>query len=194
MDPHTEHEHKAVPLGGKEIPVGMEAHADWMNHPIQTEVPVKEDYGEEYNETEKLREELGNLKKVVTSICQPVQTLYTLQYILDSDDQTSDKKAIEKQILDQQAKRDQIIVELNRLIPLFEKHTEYEILVIISLLLVSYKEGIEEVIKQSYKKFNSKEENFEFGSLCKKITSTIFKDQKVLLDKMKAIKKAKSTQ
>ncbi|KAM9958273.1 hypothetical protein ACTFIW_001135 [Dictyostelium discoideum] len=183
MDPHSEHEQKVVPLGGKEIPTGMESHSDWMNHPIQTEAPVKEDYGEEYNETEKLREELGNVKKVVTSICQPVQTIYTLQYILDSDDQTSDKKAIEKQILDQQTKRDQIIVDLKKLIPLFEKHVEY----------ISYKEGIEEVIKQSYKKFNSKEENFEFGSLCKKITSTIFKDQKNLLDKMKAIKKAKAT-
>ncbi|KAF2075294.1 hypothetical protein CYY_003423 [Polysphondylium violaceum] len=169
-----------VALNGTAIPKGMEEHADWMNRPIVEDAP-KEDFGEEYNSVEKLREELGNLKKVVTSISPPIEAVYRLQQVVAPE---NEKEALEKQLAEQESKIDQIVIQLQSFITLLEKHPEY----------VAYKEGVEQVIKQSKTKFNSREEHFEFGNLCKKVTQNIFKDQKVLLEKMKAIKKAKQQQ
>jgi len=169
-----------VPLGGTAIPKGMEDHADWMNRPIVEDAP-KEDYGEEYNSVEKLREELGNLKKVVTSISAPVEAVYRFQQVVAPD---NEKEIVEKQLAEQENKIDQINVQLSAFVTLLEKYPEY----------IAYKEGVQEIIKQSKVKFNSRDEHFEFGNLCKKVTQNIFKDQKVLLEKMKAIKKAKQQQ
>eukprot|EP01133_Synstelium_polycarpum_P003816 gene3816-4404_t len=174
------HENQPVPLGGKLIPEGLDA--NWMDQPIIDTPAVKEDYGEEYNETERLREEIGNVKKVVSLICAPVQAIYGYEVKIEASTTDEEKQKLEALIVDQRQKRDVIIEQLEKIAVLFDKHPEY----------VSYKEGIQELIALSRTTFASNEEHFNFGVLAKKVTTNIFRDQRVLLDKMKAIKKAKA--
>ncbi|EFA84177.1 hypothetical protein PPL_03251 [Heterostelium album PN500] len=176
------HNDTPIPMGGKAIPAGMEADADWMNQPIVETPTVKEDYGEEYNTVEKLREELGNLKKLITNLATAVEGVFRCQ-ALSEDPATSEaeKNKLASMIPDQINKRDKAIEQIEKVLPIFE-NTDY----------VSYKQGSEEVITISKTTFKTKEDNFNFGTACKKLTTNIFRDQKTLLDKMKAIKKAKS--
>ncbi|KYQ91693.1 hypothetical protein DLAC_07471 [Tieghemostelium lacteum] len=172
-------ENTPVPLGGTVIPKGLEGEANWQDQPIQPE-SEKVDYGEEYNEIEKLREELGNVKKIVSLLPAEIEAIFKVETVLNTP--IADKVKLENQMKGNVAKRDEILTQLQNLLPLFEKHTETKF----------YKDNIEEIIKQSKAKILTKDDNFNFGVLCKKVTMMIFKDQKTLLDKMKAIKKSKT--
>ncbi|EGG14289.1 hypothetical protein DFA_12059 [Cavenderia fasciculata] len=168
--------------GGKCLPPGLESeNVNWMEQPI-IENTVQEDYGEEYKSIELLRKELDNIKKSLTSILAPVESIYRNQERLLTLTNDQDKAATEKLIKDSENKRDQVIEQLEKNLPMFDKHPEY----------VSYKQGVQEAIALSKTRFNNKEEHFNFGNACKKTTTNIFRDQKNLLEKMKLIKKTKA--
>ncbi|GAM16987.1 hypothetical protein SAMD00019534_001620 [Acytostelium subglobosum LB1] len=144
---------------------------------------TEQDYGDEYRAVQTFREEIGNAKKVIDTLSTYPDSVFRLMPQLDEPTATEESKArVHTQLAEQAKKRDETIKLLeDKYFPLFASNPEF----------AAYKSSIEAVIVQSRTQtFLTRDNVFTFGAECKKITSGIFRDQKKLLDKMKAIKKA----
>jgi len=169
FDPNSEHYHGGggdlVALGGTRIPKGLEGSPDWQSLPIHEAKSDNKSFGSEYEKVEKIRNDLGELKKVMTVVTASVDTILTLK---------AANKAIDAEV----SKRDKALADLAGYTKIFGEGSEFD-----------KRAAIEEITKGSQQLDMSKEQQFDFGSTVKKHTSQIFREQKTLLERMKKLKK-----
>jgi len=166
-----------VPIGGSRVPKGLELEHDWQKLPIKEDSENnKVSYGPEYDLVEKTRNELGELKKALSSVNAPVDALAALRAKLA----TSPDEKVQKSIELEEQKLTKALEVLEAFKSIFPKDSEFG----------SKGEVIDEVAKAAVLKITTKEEQFEFGTLVKKHTSQIFREQKTLLERMKKLKKS----
>jgi hypothetical protein len=151
---------------------------EWSEAP-PTEVV---DYGPEYTRVEKMRNDLGELKKLLVGVVPPLESIVRLKVKLATspDDQ---KPKVQAQIDQDIQKRDAAIDALLKFGELewFQPGKEY----------ASQQAVIQEIGLNARHDFVNAEELFEFGSQAKREGQKLFAEQKVLLQRLKDIKKEK---
>jgi len=169
-----------VPIGGKNIPAGLEGTPDWQSLPevAPAETP---NYGPEYEAVERLRNGLGELKKALTAFVTPVEAIIKLNSS-HADADEKQQKAVAAEI----AKRDTAIAAIRSYKPLL-LGSPYEKKIDALENLIALAEQTEKESKESK---DNKELGFEFGVQVKRQTQAIFSEQKELLEKLKKIKAA----
>ncbi|PRP88787.1 hypothetical protein PROFUN_00255 [Planoprotostelium fungivorum] len=179
-----------VPVGGQRVPDALSQEADWRSLPVQ-EPEEKKSFGPEYDRVEKLRNDLGDLKKTMSNINAPVEAIMKLSAQLSSA-QPEETEKLTKNLESEKQKRQKVVEELDHFNVLL-KGSEYGQLFLDNSVYSSSPdkyEHIEEIKKAAAKAESlTKEEQIDFGSLVKRHTTQIFREQKVLLEKMKALKK-----
>eukprot|EP00026_Physarum_polycephalum_P016604 Phypoly_transcript_17549.p1 GENE.Phypoly_transcript_17549~~Phypoly_transcript_17549.p1 ORF type:complete len:213 (+),score=53.24 Phypoly_transcript_17549:130-768(+) len=172
----------AVPLGGKNVPAGLQGAPDWQSLPEVAPPTETPNYGPEYEAVEQLRNGLGELKKTLTAFGAPVEAIIKLNSSNPADGDEKYQKALAAEI----AKRDAGIAAIRSYKHLltgspYEKKIEaLETLIATAL----------QTEKESKEQKDNKELGFEFGVQVKRQTQVIFSEQKELLEKMKKIKAA----
>eukprot|EP01114_Cavostelium_apophysatum_P000573 TRINITY_DN1051_c0_g1_i1.p1 TRINITY_DN1051_c0_g1~~TRINITY_DN1051_c0_g1_i1.p1 ORF type:complete len:232 (+),score=59.04 TRINITY_DN1051_c0_g1_i1:96-698(+) len=182
FDPNNPNHHGGpfipVPIGGERVPQGLESQADWKSLPVQENAGEKVSYGPEYDSVEKMRNDLGELKKALTNVNIPVDALVTLRTRLASaSDQ--DKEKAQKAVDAEVAKLNAALQNLQTYKNTFPQGSEF-----------GKSDIIDEVSKGAVVEMD-KEQQFTFGTMVKKHTSQIFREQKTLLERLKKIKKDK---
>jgi hypothetical protein len=151
-----------APTGEKRVPTGAEEFPT-------TESPVTvTEFGEEYKQTEQLRTQLGNLKQSLTALLVPFDGLVQLKR----------NNAPVETFVEEAGKFAKQLEGVESYKLVFPKGTEFQ-----------KEEVIQDIISKSSNFNLTKEEQFEWNQRIKNVTSAIFRDQKVLLERMKAIKK-----
>jgi len=157
----------------------MEDHSDWRSLPeqeVQT-VPSSE-YGSEYVEAEQTRTQLGELKKAISAILPPVAAIDKNTFLAALPSTSDDKRAeIERLNTTETQRRDTAITHLRTLSAQFDASSEYRAVIV-------------EVAERSVQSMD-KEHFMRFQEYIKVQTTSIFREQGNLLQKMKAIKKQK---
>jgi len=140
------------------------------------------DYGPEYARVEKMRNDLGELKKLITNVMPPIESITRLKvkHATSPDDQ---KPKVQAQIDQDLQKRDAAISALVKFGELewFQPGKEY-----------AHKQAvIQEIAQKAALEYTNADDLFEFGTFTKREGQQLFAEQKVLLQKLKDIKKAK---
>ena len=175
----TTYDSRPLPIGGSRVPEGMEAHSDWRSLPEQDVQSVPSSaYGAEYVEAEQTRNQLGELKKAISAVLPPVAALDNNAALAALPSTSDDKKAeIERLNSTEAQRRDAAIAHLRTLAPLFPAASPYPAV-------------IQQVAERSVQSMD-KEHFMRFQEYIKAQTTSIFREQGNLLQRMKTIKKQK---
>jgi len=175
----TTYDHRPLPVGGARVPEGMEAHSDWRSLPEQeVKVVPSSEYGAEYVEAEQTRNHLGELKKAISAVLPPVAAIDKNNAMASMPSTSADKKAeIERLNTAETQRRDAAIAHLRSLAALFPASSPYPA-------------AIEQVAERSVVSMDA-EHFMRFQEYIKVHTTSIFREQNNLLQKMKALKKQK---
>ena len=175
----TTYDSRPLPVGGSRVPEGMEDHSDWRSLPEQeVKVVPSSEYGTEYVEAEQTRTGLGELKKAISAILPPVAAIDKNNALAAHPSTSDDKKAeIARLNAAETQRRDAAIAHLRTLAPLFPAQSPYPA-------------AIDQVAERSVVSMD-KEQFMRFQEYIKVQTTTIFREQNNLLQKMKALKKQK---
>ena len=162
------------------MPAGMEDHSDWQSLPEQeVKVLPSSHYGPEYVEAEQTRNALGELTKAISAILPPVAALDNNNALAAQPGVSDDKRAeIARLNATETARRDAAIAHLRSLAPSFPASSPYA-------------DSIEQVAVRSVQPVADKEQFMRFQEYIKVQTTSIFREQNALLQKMKALKKQK---
>ena len=178
----TTYDSRPLPVGGSRVPPGMEAHSDWQSLPEQeVKVVPSSEYGTEYVEAEQTRNGLGELKKAISAILPPVAAIDANNALASLPSTSDDKKAeIARLNTTETQRRDTAIAHLRTLAPLFPASSPYPA-------------AIEQVAERSVMQSMDREQFMRFQEYIKVHTTSIFREQGNLLQRMKAIKKQKQS-
>ncbi len=174
FDPKSENFHGGdvtpVPVGGNRVPKGMTE--ENLKEEVQTTPTEKPYFGEEYEKTERIRTDLGNLKTFLTNILVPFDAIAQMKW----------GKVDEAKLKTLQTNLDNMLVQLQDWKKTFPKGSEF-----------SKEEILDDVTSKMKNTDLNKDQLFDVGALIKKHTSQIFREQKTLLDRMKQLKKTAAT-
>ena len=134
------------------------------------------EYGAEYIAAEQTRASLGELKKAISAVLPPVAAIDKNTALANLPSTSDDKKAeIERLNAAEAQRRDAAIAHLRSLAPLFPASSPYPA-------------AIEEVAQRSVQSMDA-ERFMTFQEFIKVHTTSIFREQGNLLQRMKALKK-----
>lgn len=162
-----------VPLGGARVPDAMKDHANWQNMPVHDAAATQPEvsYGPEYEAKMKLRNDLGELKKAISSLSIPVESVMKLR-------QTS---ADDPALPGERQKRDGAVQELLDFKLLFPEGSEFGEKCAVVDEIAKQVPQTEEMTQEQY---------MEYMMMVRRHTQKIFNEQKALLERIKQIKKA----
>ena len=174
FDPNDPTHHKGdatpCPYGPSIVPASMPSEFAEPNEDAKEFVST-----DEYNTIMAARTMLGDLKKDLAKVCPQIET--KLRTLLEGDQEKYE--AVKKQC-------NENLEALLKLLPNYlAKIAPHE-----HMLKVNYTQLITMVQDKALVEYQTKEEYGEFMLAVKRASGTIFADQKVLLEKLKAIKKA----
>jgi hypothetical protein len=176
-DSTTFHGGDATPVrldGVHNIPEGMKGQ---VYPDVDPNVPQPTYFGPEAERIEKLRNDLGDLKKHLVSVNVPNEAILRNKAKLAGADETQTEK-IKQLIRAEEAKREQIVNTVQEIINRDVFNTEE-----------ARRKTINELLDKSKQEFNSQEELYEFGAIVKRESQQIFNEQKKLLQQLKDAKK-----
>eukprot|EP00455_Lapot_gusevi_P041984 TRINITY_DN4931_c0_g1_i3.p1 TRINITY_DN4931_c0_g1~~TRINITY_DN4931_c0_g1_i3.p1 ORF type:complete len:221 (+),score=33.48 TRINITY_DN4931_c0_g1_i3:78-665(+) len=159
-----------VPIGGQRVPVGMEEHQHWQALPEQP--PVVETIDDpEYLRLSSLRENLGNLKKVVQNLCPPVELLRKLSTSVEESKTLEQKAEVERKRAEAIAAVRDVAQSINEQSADKYRRTALE-------------------LSEKAETDMSAEEMQQFFALVRTTTQQIFREQSSILQQMKKVKAA----
>jgi len=170
-----------VPTGGARVPDSMKdgsAPADWQEMP-DAQIAIEPDYSPEYYEAQRVYETMGEIKKSISVLNKPVEQVLKvrLQYKGASGD---DQVALESRVKGEEKVRDGALGSVSALVE--------------SLPEGAFSERalscIAEALKCGAFDFEGKEGFGDFMTCLQRCNQAIFADQRKLLQKIKALKKA----
>jgi len=184
FDPNNQNYHRGDPRPVKvneaSVPDNMRTNQLEWSEAQPTEVV---DYGPEYTRVEKMRNDLGDFKKLLVGVVPPMESIVRLKVKLATSP-GDQKPKVQTQIDQDIQKRDAAIDALVKFGELewFQPGKEY----------ADKQTVIKEVSEKARQDYVNAEDLFEFGSLTKIEGQKLFAEQKVLLQKLKDIKKVHS--
>ena len=172
----TTYDNRPLPIGGSRIPQGMEEHADWRSLPEQptTTLPSSH-YGAEYVEAETTRARLGELKKAISAVLPPIAAIGANRALADGVQSDEKRAEIARLNSQEEKRRDDAIAALRTHEAQFPADSRWV------HVLRDVADKAEEDL--------SKDEFIKFNDFVKVQTTTIFREQGALLQRMKDIKK-----
>ena len=156
-----------VPIGGGRVPESMPS--AFPDAPVSNELPTDE----EYYRIQDLRNLLGDFKKVLSSICPAIEAKLRAKQLKDPEKRETalqDRARVLIQVLQQ-------TVEYKpKLVPCYD-------------YVESYDSTVDEIVEKGGFEYEEKEQYGDYMFMVTHVTQRIFKDQRLLLERMKQIKK-----
>lgn len=175
---------KPIPVGGSRVPVGMEAHANWKDLPEQaTSVVNGADISAAYVEAETKRNQLGEIKKLLAAVSNPVAAIFKNQTILANTQDEEKRAKIQTLITQEEGKRDEIIKGLRDFQSKGFAANASEFGAALARILDTTPAS-SEMEQMNHVKWNDE---------VKKTSQQIFREQTKLMEVMKAEKKKKAS-
>lgn len=155
----------------KKIPEGMMGEAPFAQKQLDDSV-----YGEKFLEFKSRRDALGDLKKIVGQLCPPIERMLKIFATIERKGKASD--AMEMKLDELRDRKSEIISKIEETDPmLIDESTQRE---------------LQNILKKAEGEFDSRVQYGEFVQQVRRFTQGIFKQQGVLLNKMKDTKRSKS--
>jgi hypothetical protein len=156
-----------VPVGGVRVPESMPS--AYPDAPVVNDVPMDE----VYYRLQDLRNLLGEFKKVLSSICPAIEA-----------------KLRAKKFKDVEKRETAVMERAQALIQVLQQAVEYKAKLMPCYEYVeNYDATIDEIVEKGGYEYQEKEEYGEYMFMVTHVTQRIFKDQRIMLDRMKQIKK-----
>lgn len=174
-----------VPMGGDRIPesMGGATAADWRSLP-DAPAAIEEDFGADYHAAMAAHKQLGDCKKAISVLNKPVEMAMRLrcQY---KDAEGEDKVALQSRLRGAENQRDGALSSATETILNMSEND----------ISQRTRDCVNDVVTRGKFHFEDKETFGEYMQVLQKANQAIFADQKKLLERIKAIKKAaKATQ
>jgi len=169
-----------VPLGGGRVPetMGGAGLADWRALP-EAPLAIEEPFGPEYDAAMASHTRLNDAKKAISVLNKPVEMAMKLR-VQYKDSEGESRTAFESRLKSAERVRDGALQATAEIVKTMTKGDVSERTL----------ESVESVVERGLFKFEDHETFGEYMQVLQRANQAIFRDQKMLLERIKAIKKA----